>query len=293
MDDEIKITTGMGAGPDQPVALPPAPSEPPANLPGQPDFLSPENLGPSPIPPEVEGNGGGLKTVLFILLGLILAGAVGALGYFVVYPMLFQPSAPVTQQPPVNQPSTLVPHQTYLIKSPAAESLISLSSISYQAISGSLQNEAFNQLADGQFKEVKISDASGQVPFVRYLSAISPAATALGADGWFEKDFTGLLYYDAVGVWPIYVAKIKSGVSADQMAAALKQLEPGLDIGNFYLISPGAFKGFKDGKVGSYPTRYNVASQAGAAFNYVIAKGYVIFATNYGGLKALLPLLGL
>lgn len=280
MDDEVKITTGE-------VAVPTIPPEI-----TQPEFLGAENLGPSPIPPGVENKGGALKTILWILAGLVIVGGVGLLGYFVIYPMVFAPQAPADEQPVTTTPPAST-HVSFLIAAPAAESEIRLAKTDYLAIAAALQNESFSQLADGQFKEIRISDNQGQVPFSGFLRELAPAFAALGVQDWLDDDFTALLYYDASGVWPIYAARLKAGISPDSVKSSIRQLEGVLDLANFYLASPGSFSQFKDGKVSSYATRYASGSQPGAAFNYGVAGNYLIISTSYSGLKGALPLLGL
>lgn len=275
---EIKIETGIG--------LPPVPST------SQPEFFSPETISPSPMPEGVSAKSGKLKPFLMILGALVFVVAVGSFSYFVIFPIVFQPKTPSTVQTPQVQTGALT-HKSFLVGSPAASAEIKLASSDYLTIATALQNEAFNQLADGQIKEVKISDNRGQVPFADYLGALMPATTALGGSGWFEGDFTALLYYDASGVWPVYVAKLKNGVDAASVKNGLKALEPIMEVANLYLNPPGTFSAFKDGKAGNYATRYSVGTQKGAAFNYGVVKNYLLLSANYNGLKAALPLLGL
>ena len=315
MDDDIKVTTGEGMPPEVPPVVPPpvtsqAPSAGSGQAVPQPDFFAPETFAPSPIPggatatptapatPAAPAAPGAAKpkTAILIIGAIAFIGVVGSLAYFVIFPALFgQKKGAVTEQPPANEVSTPAPaaHQSYLVTPPAAEAQVNLSDKNYPTIAIALQNEAFNQLADGQFKEIKISDASGQVPFPDYLIGVIPAATALSVSNWFENDFTALLYYDSKGVWPIYVAKLKAGVSSESVLGGFGEIEPVLELGNMYLLPPGTFSGFKDGKVGSYQTRYSVGTQSGASFNYGIVGDYFVMSTNYDALKSVLPLLGL
>lgn len=274
---EIKIETGIG--------LPPVPPT------EQPEFFSPETITPSPMPEGVSAKSGKLKTLLLVLGAIVFVVAVGSFSYFVIFPIVFQPKTPSTVQTP--QVQNGVAHKSFLVGSPAASAEIKLVGKDYLTIATALQNEAFNQLADGQMKEVKISDRNGQMPFADYLGALMPAATALGGSGWFENDFTALLYYDASGVWPVYIAKLKSGVDAASVKSGLRALEPIMEVANLYLNPPGTFSAFKDGKAGNYATRYSVGTQKGAALNYGFAGKYLIVSANYNGLKAALPLLGL
>lgn len=301
-NEEVKITTGEGAGPAAPTYAPtpsiPTPPAMPSS--GGPDFITAENLGPSPVPPEITGGGAGpLKKIILILVALIFVGGVGALGYFVVYPLLFPvkslptPTGVGTPTGSVGAVATPASHISYLAKPAAAVSEVKLSDFKYLTVAAALQNESFSQLADGQFKEVRISDSKGQAPFAKYLEGLSPGLAALGTGTLLEDDFTALLYYDPAGVWPVYIAKLRSGAAPDAVKSGFKQAEGVMDLGNFYVSTPGTFKGFKDGKLGAYATRYNVGSQLGASFNYGIFNNYFMISTSFNALKAALPLLGL
>ncbi len=288
--DDVKITTGEGRGPETP-PVSPSPMTPPAS---QPDFLSSDNLAPSPVPAGVEAGPRPLRVIVFVLVGLIFVVGIGALGYFVIYPIIFPAKAPA-ENPAVNTlpPVTQASHASYLKASPSGTAEIKLGDTNYPTIASALQNESLNQLADGQYKEVRISSNSGQVPFAAYLGGVSPATKALALGDWFENDFTALLYYDPAGVWPVYVAKLKQGVAPSAVMSGFKGAEGVLDLSNFYLNSPGTFSAFKDGKVATYATRYTIASTPGAAFNYGVAGDYFIISTNYNALKGVLPKLGL
>lgn len=273
-------------------ATPPVEPEPNVKIAtGQGDFFSPETFEASPIPAGAKASGNLVKNIIIAVLAIVFVGGVGALSYFVVFPMFFPPKAPSTGVAPVV--ATPVTHTSYLVSSAAAEANIAMADHKYLTIATALQNESFNQLAEGQVKEVKISEKGTQVPFSTFLAAISPVTSALGDSGYFEKDFTALLYYDANGVWPIYVAKLKAGASSEDLLANFKSLEGILDVANFYLASPGSFSAFKDGKVDGKSTRYAVGVQPGAAFNYGVLGNYLVIATNYNGLKTTMPLIGL
>lgn len=228
---------------------------------------------------------------MLLVIALVFVGGVGAISYFIVFPMLFPQKGTVTT-PPAQAPAPLV-HQSYLVKPAAAQAAVKLDDHKYLTVATALQSESFNQLVDGQVKEVTISEKGQQLPFATFLSAVSPVASPLSDGGYFEQDFTALLYYDAAGIWPIYVAKLKPGVNSADLINNIKSIEGALDISNFYLAPPGIFAGFKDGKVGKYSTRYSVGTQAGAAFNYGVLGNYFVLSTSYNGLKAAVPLLGL
>src|SRR3989344_735436 len=261
----FKITTGEGAPPAVP-----------------PDFFSPETIGPTPVPPGVEKDKALFKTILVSFGILVFVGGIGALGYFVIFPLVFTSG---TEKPGPIEPKPIAEHKSFLIAPASSESEIKLSNRGYLTIATALQNESFNQLADGQFKEVKISDANGQVPFADYFAAVLPAASTLDSN-WFSEDFTALLYYDATGIWPVYVGKLMAKVDPSRVMGEMQTLEPIMELSNLYLTPPGTFSTFKSGKVGNYSTRYAVGTQMGAALNYGVFGNYLILSTNYNALKA-------
>lgn len=291
--------------PSRPAPTPPPvrPATPPASpkpevkiatgqvVPGaKPEFFSPETFEASPIPAGVKSDSSLVKNIILVVVSVIFVGGIGALSYFVVFPLLFPPKGSVTPPPVVAVPVT---HKSYLVKSPAAEVDLKLADHKYLTIATALQSEGFNQLSDGQVKEVKISESGTQMPFSTFLSAVSPVASALADGGYFEKDFTAILYYDANGVWPVYVAKLKAGANAVDLLSIMKSIEGVLDLGSLYLAPPGSFADFKDGQVSGRATRYAVGTQSGASFNYGLLGDYFVLATSYNGLKATAPLLGL
>ncbi len=318
MDDQNKFPFELPTGDEGPAKNPPAspsiPSRPapmpppvrlavPPPLPaggppkpevriatGGPDFFSPETFEPTPVPPGVKGNSNLVRNIMLVVVALIFVGGVGALSYFVVFPLLFPSKGTVATPSPA---STSLVHQSYLVKPAAAQAELKLNDHKYLTIATALQGESFNQLPEGKSKEVVISENGQQLPFPTLLISISPVTSALADAGYFDNDFTAMLYYDANGVWPVYVAKLKAGANAADLINSVKSMEGVLDVSNFYLAPPGTFAAFKDGKVGNYSTRYAVGSQAGASFNYGLLGNYFVLSTSYNGLKAAVPLLGL
>lgn len=270
----FKIVTGQGAIPA-----------------GSTDFLSPETVEASPVPKGVQKGTDLVKNIVLVVVALIFVGGVGALSYFVIFPMLFPvKQAPVIKVPPAAEQ---LAHYSFLLKPVAATADINLNDHQYLTIAAALQNESFNQLSEGQIKEVRISEGGQQLPFSVMLSSVAPSASVFASSDNLEKDFTALLYYDNNGVWPIYITKIKSGIDASVVVSGFRSLESTLETGNFYLASPGSFAQFKDGKVGNFATRYAVGTQAGASFNYGAVGNYFVVSASYNGMKAVPALLGL
>ncbi|MBI2024482.1 MAG: hypothetical protein HYT03_00080 [Candidatus Harrisonbacteria bacterium] len=284
------------------------PPVPPSETEASPDFLAPETveqglppaevMDTSPIPGGVERKPSAIKTILMVFLAIAFIAGVGALTYFVILPLVFPQGGETPTTTPVSQPTPtptpqLASHQSFLISPAAANVGVALSDLQYLTIVTALQEESLNPLADGQVKEVRLSDSSGQVAFPRFLTAVAPVTSALGVNTLFENDFTALLYYDALGTWPVYIAKLKSDITPQSVSDQLREIDSVLEIGNFYILPPGSFSSFRSGQYQVYSTRYAAGTQSGASFNYGIFGPYLILSTSFDGLKATLPLLGL
>ncbi|MEK7192062.1 MAG: hypothetical protein AAB646_00910 [Patescibacteria group bacterium] len=230
------------------------------------------------------------KTILLSLAIAIIIGSVGALVYFVVFPLVFPPPAP-TVPTSTAPPSAPAPepeknaHQSYFINDPDEVVVAEINAV--------LEDEAADKLPDQQVKEVVLSDENGQARFSDYLTALEPAFSTLDPANLFEDDFTAFLYYDQNGAWPGYVAKLKPSADSASVKQSLQSIENLLDLSRFYVENPGAFGAFKDGKAGGHVTRYAVASAPGAAFNYVLTDEFLLLSASYNGLKEALSLLGL
>lgn len=231
---------------------------------------------------------------LWIWIGLFVVIAGGAVAaYFFIFQNSASISPPLAGTPVATPITPVIPHSSYFMNAPQANSELRLNNLSYTAIVNALQNLAAGKLTDGFVQEVAILDAQGsQIAFGSYLPVFMPGLTSVQLTGWLEDDFTAFLYYDKNGVWPGYVAKIKNGVNLDEVKSNLASLEKE-DLSKFYLAVPGTFATFKSGQLNGQPTRYAAGSAAGASFNYVFINGELIISSSFSGLKAAAPLLGL
>ena len=242
--------------------------------------------------------------VFFLIMGiLILGGGLGVFGYYVVYPLIGQAPTAEIGQPPVNQAESIplpvrLSHQSYFSSAVTKKSVnFNITLLNLSSITQALQEitSKYSQ-PSGAIQEIEISDLSGgQIyakDFFSNLLRITDADKKIISEQ-LDPDFTAYLYYDDKGVWPGYILKIKSTESAAVLTSDFLPVVELLDVNGFYLISPGAFQAFRDGKAGNYTTRYALASQPGASFNYGIIGDYLIFSASYNGLKEAAAALGL
>ena len=237
------------------------------------------------------------KVILIVVLVSVLGGGLGFAGYKYVYP-LFTPSkeSAVVTPPKEEEPAiiqTRITHKTYFVGS------IPKTTINFRDLSLVNLTQAFHQVSsetDRSLKEVEIFDPTGgQIYAKDFLANILPLTDAdktLLSEN-LDPDLTAYLYYDKSSAWPGSVFKLKTPNSAAALQQSFLPVVELMDLSVFYLNAPGIFQQFKDGKVDAFSTRYAVASQPGAAFNYGIFGEYLIFSASYDGLKAAVDALGL
>ena len=253
----------------------------------------------SPKPPmnnmpieEEPSHEGRKKAMVWTVSGVGIV-ALGLVGYFVIYPMLFPSAPPAPPTPPPAPPVVLIPHTSYFTSAPPLKGTINVSGDPSFALTV-LQTLATTPPPTGiDFQEVEVTDSAGQMPFKNFFTAFGTSITADQLGTWFEDDFTAFAYYDTNGVWPGYIVKLKTGVTADAAKQGLAALETS-DLTKLYLFPPGDVQGggFKDGGVNGKSSRYVVFSTPGSAFSYTVIDSYVLFSTSYDGAKRAATLLG-
>jgi len=242
------------------------------------------------------------KKKIWLWAGAIVAIlGVAAIGYF-TYPLIFgdveTPLLP-EEQPLVPPPALEVPppivieHQSLFVPPGPPRTEIVLSTISRETATVALQSIAGNRLPNGTLQEVAVLDSNrSRVPLGSFMQEFSGTTVAGQLVNWFEEDFSAFLFYDADGVWPGYIAKVKNGVNLDEVKANISSIEAS-ELSRFYLLAPGAFSVFRAGQVNGQSTRFAVGEIPGAAFNYSVIGNYLLISTSYNGLRTALPLLGL
>ncbi|MDP3956637.1 MAG: hypothetical protein Q8P97_01425, partial [bacterium] len=225
------------------------------------------------------------RTILFVVLFVLIAGGLGAAGYF-LYPVFFPasvapvttPSATVTPPPATTSPVAILKHNSYITSDGATTPVLSLA----QA------KDAAPTMASGTkpvLKEIILQDASGSQPnFSKYFSSLVNVFSESDLRAIFDDDFTTFIYYSEQGSWPGYVAKLKDGAS---LAVAQNIIRSKMEsfplIANLFLSNPGGSlaAGYKDGNLNGRPSRYLSFSEKDAAINYAFIGNYFLISTNY------------
>lgn len=258
---------------------------------------------PGAVAPEASadepGRTGMGRSIFGALLGFMLVVGVGAAGYFWIYPTLFgegnQPD--VVASPPSGNVATLAPqpivHRSLFTKLPTLTGTIAVQRVTQGGLTQALQQEAANQAPAKSIKELAFTDGDGApLRFGETIVALLPGLNKGDIQNTVEDDFTGFLYYNEKGVWPGYVAKLKSTAVPADVQAAFAGLE-GLDVAALYLKDPGVGENFQTGPFRGAPIRYRVFAASGASFNYGTVGDYMLIATSFDAFKSAVDLLGL
>ena len=309
-----------------PPTAPIAPIAPPAPKFSIPNDNSPRPQIMSASTPKIEqetGKSTSKKILLWTGAVLIIIG-IGLLGYSVVFPRLFPqtstspdnedisttinpenppvvtevPVAPIdqSQTPPIDvtippaEPITpsapvLKPHQAFF-KSTDSSASIQLVAADLASFTDALKEESKKAIANNNLVELFISDANGQISGPAMLSLLIPEYSSDVLNANLEEDFTTALFYDANGVWPVYVFKAKDGADLAALQIEIKKMEASANLNNLFVIDPGNKVGaFKDGPVNNNPIRYIKFSKAGAFIDYGWMGDKFIISTSYEGIK--------
>jgi len=286
---------------------------------------SPINPGsPAEIPSVGVETTGGKKPIILGLASFVIVIALGAIGWFVVYPNFVSNTEVVTEEAPAStlptpeepQPptppavdpteditptaSTTTPEE----ETPAPKTLIHSSFLKTPAdaitelnfVPATLENykTAFpgGTAEVTLLKEVVFKIPSGAYPSAELLALIAPKS--LGSDKTlFAEDFTAFSHTDKNGVWPGLILKISDGKKV-AVEEALKTLETSEEASAFFGgTTPGAATTWKNGKIGTYTGRYMTFGTTGASLNYAITGDYLVISTSYAGAQEIAKRLGL
>jgi hypothetical protein len=259
-----------------------------------------------PIPERPSGFN--FKTILFIVGGLILAGAIGYGAYYLVSSLsatqevivpATQTNLPVVTPPTVTTtPATVPPapvvqplvHKS-LILSPTKQETIILLDLSPASFEAALATSSKEKLIVGSVKDLAFVDASStpvesSALLAAYFSANAPVLTPL-----FERDFTSWLYYGKTGSAKLgVVLQLKQSVTLNEASSTVKTAleSAAAGIGNFFIANPAvpAKVEFNDGEVENTPVRFLVyGSKTADVFEYGwFASGtnnYLFLVTSY------------
>lgn len=246
------------------------------------------------------------RRFLWLALGVVVVMGLGALGYFVVYPLFFGESAPPRPTPlwePTPSPTPSPPqraHRSFLRpETPLFERTVAFYGLNpdgstrrldmtllKETLGASIAAEANQTVPPPRFVELTFLDADqNPLPLSSYLPLLAPVS-AENLASRFEDDFTPFFYHDEKGVWPGYVAKLKDGAGAEQAKLSLNletiPLEPFYERA-YAAIALGEIDPFKDGTLAGFPARYAATDLPGAVFEYAWLDTYLLISTSYPG----------
>lgn len=242
-----------------------------------------------------------LKSFLIIIGVLIILSGLGALGYFVVYPLIFPTpeTTPLTTQTPTSTPATqaesskIIHHSLFKTMPKGGFKEITIADISRESILNGLKSVFKPDEITNNLREAVLFYKDEMVNFNQFTKAIFPELHFSPLlEPVFESDFTIFVFKDKKGDWPGFVATIKDLVENEGVIKEnLTKLETSNNVKNFYFSDPGTAEGFKDGKIDNINVRYTLFTQPGAAFSYVLKNNLLIVATSYSSLQAAIDLL--
>jgi hypothetical protein len=321
MSSDISSVQTQGGG--QPVSYTPNLNQPKTEvfIPPQAE-MSPMNPSSSAEIPSTVGieTPSSKKPIVLGLASFVIVIALGAIGWFVVYPNFVsnteiaieevpvavlptpeEPQPPVTSEEPAsststtstttpeeNAPKTII-HSSFF-KTPAD------AVTEFNFVPATLENykTAFpgGTAEVALLKEVVFKGEVGGYSSAGLLNLIAPKS--LGSDPTlFAEDFTAFSYTDKNGVWPGLVLKIAEN-KKEIIATALKTLETTNEASAFFGgTTPGTATAWKNGKIGTYAGRYMTFTTTGASLNYAVAGDYLVISTSYAGAQEVAKRLGL
>jgi hypothetical protein len=267
----------------------------------------------------------GLKTILLIIGGLILAGGIGYGAYYLVSnltstPKISMPTANTNLPVPLVPTSTgkiatttvpeipaippLVHKSLILIPTKTESILVSLPGVSFESAIASSSQE---KLLVGSVKDLSFVNASGTPLESADILGAYFGSGSVALSAFFEKDFTSWLYYDKTGGAKLgLILQLKPSVLFEQASSSVSAILGNLasNISSFFVSNPTVPTkvAFDNGVVESIPVRflaYSVKNSDVFEYGWYNRSGtyYLFMVTSYNQavdivkrLKALLPL---
>ncbi|MBI2591334.1 MAG: peptidoglycan-binding protein, partial [Candidatus Brennerbacteria bacterium] len=172
--------------------------------------------------------------------------------------------------------------KSLFFKTPVSQILSVIDNIDLISIRNAL-SKAVLSLQANDFKELIFNKGGKNVGISEFLPAIFGQSNP-SLDKFFEENFASFVWINNNGGWPGYIFKLKSSISFNDVQNQLFQLEKTDKFDNIFIKLPGAIQQlFKDGKVNSAKTRYQLYSQPGAELNYGWKDNFLIISSSYGG----------
>lgn len=294
------------------IAKPYTPASTPVNTASESMFQPPQVETPPPpnipVEPATISSTGQQKPkiksgkILWVIIGVIIAVALAAIGYFVIYPAL-TPIKPIAQQspPPVTPPEPVIETETppapepnpssadllptitgshiSLFKTPADKVLeINLSEATVDSFRSGISQNITDQ--NGLY-EIKIINSIGQqISPHALLSLLVPKFFNAQTLGYFEENANFFVYVSQNGPWLGYVLKLKNNADIGQAQNRMAALQNDPDNDNLFVLQPGEIGVWRDGKIANRAASLVDFSQPNAALGYVWLEKTLLITTN-------------
>lgn len=318
-----KVPPGIAVGGTpfaKPGGMPPSMTPPPP----------PGGMKPSPLVPPVPPQKGGGKKVFIAILSFLIVIALGAVGYFFVYPLFVTeppaitppsstptlpesevPETPATseegatstesgteveEEPEVSAPDPwsgitgLSSHRSLFTTTPDATTEVILTAPTLAALRAALPS---GSVASPVMREMVLTMPSGNiVPFSRIAPLLAPTFFTSERLASFDDDATYFTYAAANGTWLGIVAPLKAGVAIGPVQDGMSALQADPDLANFFLENPGEQGVWADGSVRERPTSQVSFETSDATFSYTWFDRNLLLSTNLTGADAAAARLG-
>ncbi|MFH0806654.1 MAG: hypothetical protein V1885_02945 [Candidatus Brennerbacteria bacterium] len=297
-----------------------APPVPPVG--GMPPSLS---IPSSPIIPPATPKTGGKKIFVAVLSFLIVV-ALGAIGYFFVYPLFMgevpavtpPPAAPVLPEPENSGTSGIHPfeesatstgeapetpvvdpwsgiqgvssHDSLFTTRADTVTEVILTAPTLQAFKSALPS---GSVATPLMSEVVVKMPSGNIlPFSKLATLIAPTFFTSSLLSSFDEDATYFTYAEPSGTWFGMVVQLRAGAPIGPVQDGMGTLQANPDLANFFLEDPGEKGVWVDGSVREKPASQVSFEAPGATFSYTWFGRNLLLSTNLTGAEAAAELLG-
>ncbi|MDP3974958.1 MAG: hypothetical protein Q8P88_01565 [Candidatus Jorgensenbacteria bacterium] len=244
------------------------------------------------------------------LLAFLIVVALGAVGYFFVYPLFVEegmettttppppPVLPETSEVPETTPTqSEVPepeapaadpfqgiggpssHISLFRTAPDTTTEVVLAAPTLAALKAALPS---GSVATPLMSEVVIKMPSGSVfPFSKLAPLIAPTFFTPERLASFDDDATYFTYADGNGTWLGIAAPLKAGAPIGPVQDGMSALQGNPDLANFFLESPGEKGVWADGNVHGKPTSLVSFEAPGATFSYTWFERNLLLSTNF------------
>ncbi|MEK7629954.1 MAG: hypothetical protein AAB432_01040 [Patescibacteria group bacterium] len=247
----------------------------------------------------------GKKGVFAFLVTLVVLIGLGAVGYYVVYPMFMSNSTPngeensvvselpltsnpppVVSEPPIVEPVSskwlaLATHLSYFKTAADQTRSLAMPTVSLASFTSAV---SFTSSSTPFFEEVVLKNSAGNIISIQeFLQLITPSFFTDEFVNSFESDATHFVFINNEGSWPGLVLKLKDGVTVGPIQDSMSKIQSDPDNKNFFLTDPGVASNWQDGKVRTKPTSLVKFALPDAALSYTWFDNYLLLSTNLAG----------